>query len=841
LFLILSSLYAQDLKKTSVQLMWLDQFEFAGFYVAKEKGFYEKVGLDVEIKKFNQDFNLTDTVLTGNADFGVNSSSLIIDKANGKDVVLLGTIFQSSPLILISLKDSNINNLADMTNKKIMLANNQKDFAIFRSMFKNQNIDSNYLTFIPHTFKIDDLISKKVDVMSAYLTNELFLLKEKEYQTTVFNPKDYGFDFYDDIIFTSKEFANNNPQLVKDFYNASIKGLEYSFNNIEEVAKLIYEKYNTQNKSLDSLIYEANEMKKLAYDKDGKIGTITKDKINLIINSYKVMGLIRNSVNADDLIYNKHLDNSFSLTKKEENYLENKKQITMCIDPDWMPFEKIENNKHLGISADYIDLIKNKLSIPITLIPTKDWSETLNYTKKRICDIVPLIVKTQKREKYLNFTSPYIKLPLIMAGNMEEAFVEDITQIKDKKIGIAKDYAFQEILTNKYPHLNFVEVKNMKDGLEQIQKGKIYGFVGNLTTVGYTIQKDYIGQIKIIAKLDDILEVAIASRNDEPLLSTILNKALDSISNNQRQDIYNKWVSVNYQKETNYILPNKILGLILVLFVILVLIYRQYLLKRMNKELHQKIEIEIQKNEERNRILVQQSRMASMGEMLENIAHQWRQPLSTISVAASGMGVKKELGILSDEDIYNSINHIKNATQYLSNTIDDFRNFFSRDKITSNINIVTTIEKAFDLLSASFAKNGITVVRDIQNITFLSFENELIQVLMNILINAKDALDNKKFEKLIIIRVKKIDEDLIITIKDNAEGINEDIIDKIFEPYFTTKHQFNGTGIGLYMSKLIVEKHLDGEISVKNSSFCFNNKEYKGALFKVILPLGEPI
>jgi signal transduction histidine kinase/ABC-type nitrate/sulfonate/bicarbonate transport system substrate-binding protein len=819
--------------------MWLDQFEFAGFYAAKEKGFYKDVGLDVEIKKYNQNIDLTDTVLEGHADFGINSSSLIIDKINGKDIVLLGTIFQSSPLILISLKDSEINSLKDMLDKKIMLANNQKDFAIFRSMFKNQDIDSNYLTFIPHTFKIDDLIDKKADVMSAYSTNELFLLKEKGYITKNFNPKDYGFDFYDDLIFTSKEFANNNPKLVKDFYSASIKGFEYSFNNIEEIAKLIYEKYNPQNKSLDSLIYEANEMKKLIYDKDGKIGTITKDRMNLIINSYKIMGLIKNPTNLDDIIYKDHLDNSFSLNQKVNSYLHNKKQLNICIDPDWMPFEKIENGKHIGMSAEYTRIIKEKINIPINLIQTKNWSETLNFSKERVCDFIPLMVETQDRSKYLNFTSSYIKLPLVIAGNIDAAFVEDATQIKNKKIGLVKDYAFKELLENKYKNITFIEVKNIKDGLAQIQKGKIDGFLENLTTLGYTIQKDYIGQIKIIAKLDENVQGSIASRNDEPLLNDILEKALLSISEKQRQDIYNKWIYVNYQKEDNYVLFNKFSMAILLLIFILILIYRQYLLKKMNEELNEKIKIEMEKNEEKNRISIQQSRMASMGEMLENIAHQWRQPLSTISVCASGMEIKKEYGLLSDEEINDSLRHIKNATQYLSNTIEDFRNFFSKDKISSSLDIRNTLSKVFDLINATFAKSSITVIRDIKTITFTSFENELIQVLMNILINAKDALDNKDSEKLVIVKVKKLHGKIVITIRDNAGGIDETIIDKIFEPYFTTKHQFNGTGIGLYMSKLIVEKHLDGEISAKNSTFKFNNKEYKGALFQIILPIKE--
>lgn len=834
---LLSSLYSQNLQKTSVQLMWLDQFEFAGFYVAKEKGFYENAGLDVEIKKYNNSTNVLNEVLEKKADFGVNSTSLIIQKSSEKDLVLLGSIFQSSPLILLALKNSQINNLEDIKNKKIMITQEQYEFASLQSMLISENVSLKDIKMIEHSFDVDDLINHKTDLMIAYTTNEPFILKEKGYESKIFHPKDYGFDFYEELIFTSKEFAANNPKLVKDFYDATLKGWYYAFENIEEVSQLIYKKYNPQNKSLDSLMFEANEMKKLVYDENKKIGTITKEKINLIINTYKVLGLMKNSVDIDDLIYTKHLNNSFLLTKEEQSYLTHKKELKICIDPDWMPFEEIRNNKHIGISADYIDIIKNKLNIPITLAPTKTWSESLKYAKEKACDIIPLIVKTQNRQKYLNFTTPYIKLPLVMAGGIEDSFIEDINQFKDKKIGISKDYAFEEILKAKYPQLNFVPVKNLKDGLEQIQKGNISGFIGNLTSIGIAIQKDYIGQIKIIAKLDDNLEAGIASRNDEPLLNSILQKALDSIDSKQKEEIYNKWVYVNYQKEISYIFFNKIFALIIVLIIILVLVYRQYLLKQMNKELYKKVEIEMKKNEEKHRISIQQSRMASMGEMLENIAHQWRQPLSTISVVASGIKLKKELNILNDEELDDALRHIKNATQYLSNTIEDFRNFFSKDKISSNINIRSTINKTIDLVSSTFAKEGITLVRNIQDINFASFENELIQVLMNILINAKDALENKQSQKLIIIKVKQHKNNIIITIKDNAGGINEDIIDKIFEPYFTTKHQFNGTGIGLYMSKLISEKHLDGEIIVRNVSFEFNNTIYQGALFKIILPV----
>lgn len=817
--------------------MWVDQFEFAGFYMAKEKGFYEKIGLDVEIKKYNLSTNVLNEVLEKKADFGVNSSSLIIKKSLGKDIVILGSIFQSSPLIILALKDSRIKNIHDIKNKKLMMTSEQYEAAPLQSMLISENISLKSINLIDHSFNVDDLINKKTDFMMAYTTNEPYLLKEKGYESQIFHPKDYGFNFYEEILFTSKEFANNNPKLVKDFYDASISGWYYAFENIDETAQLIYEKYNPQNKSLASLIDEAKEMKKLVYDKENKIGTITKERINLIINTYKVLGLMKNSIDIDDLIYTKHLNNSFTLSKEESDYLENKKEIKFCIDPDWMPFEKIEDNKHIGISADYVDIIESKLNVPITLVQTKSWSESLSKAKERVCDIIPLIVKTDNRDKYLNFTSPYIKLPLVMAGGIEDSFIEDINQYKNKKIGISKDYAFGEILKAKYPHLNFVEVENMKDGFEQIQKGQISGFIENLTTIGFAIQKNYIGQIKIIAKLNETLEAGISSRNDEPILNSIFQKALDSIDSEKREEIYNKWVYVNYQKETNYDSLNKLLFIIIGFILIFILFYRQYLLKKMNEELNEKIKIEMKKNEEKTRISIQQSRMASMGEMLENIAHQWRQPLSTISVAASGIEIKKELNILNDEELSDSLRHIKNATQYLSNTIDDFRNFFVKDKIPSNINIRNTLNKTIDLISSTLAKEEITLIRNIQNINFTSYENELIQVLMNIFINAKDALANRKSEKLIIVVIKQIEDNLVIKIKDNAGGVDSSIIDKIFEPYFTTKHQFNGTGIGLYMSKLIVEKHLIGEISVKNIDFIFNSKTYRGALFELVLPL----
>ena len=244
--------------------------------------------------------------------------------------------------------------------------------------------------------------------------------------------------------------------------------------------------------------------------------------------------------------------------------------------------------------------------------------------------------------------------------------------------------------------------------------------------------------------------------------------------------------------------------------------------------------LELEK-QQRDELFYQQSKMAAMGEMIGNIAHQWRQPLSVISTASTGLKLQKEMDILSDENFYSTLVAINNSAQHLSTTIDDFRDFFNPSNNNINeFNITDTFSKTLNLLNAQFVAKDIKIIQNIEEYKVSSIENELIQVLINILNNARDALliiENQS--KFIFINAYKKDNSLIIEIKDNAGGIQEDIMDRIFEPYFTTKHKAQGTGIGLYMSKEIVEKHLDGILLVSNENYTYENVDYIGAKFTI--------
>lgn len=268
---------------------------------------------------------------------------------------------------------------------------------------------------------------------------------------------------------------------------------------------------------------------------------------------------------------------------QEKKYLKQKKIIKMCIDPNWMPFEKNANGKHIGMTKDYMQILEKEIGIPIKMVPTKTWLESIKFVKQRKCDIYSLVIATPKGKVYMDYTKTYLEVPLVLVTRNDEIFYSDVTKIKNKKIGIVKGYAYGEILKVKYSSMNLIEVENLQKGLEEVEKGELFGLIGNLSSIGYNIQKNYIGQLKITGKFDDKLELGVGTRNDEPLLKNIFDKAISLISPQEHQKILNKWISVNYSKPSDYSLLIKIIfGTFLILIFIL---YRQYELKKYNKKL----------------------------------------------------------------------------------------------------------------------------------------------------------------------------------------------------------------------------------------------------------------
>ena len=237
--------------------------------------------------------------------------------------------------------------------------------------------------------------------------------------------------------------------------------------------------------------------------------------------------------------------------------------------------------------------------------------------------------------------------------------------------------------------------------------------------------------------------------------------------------------------------------------------------REITKEVY--LEKQLRENEE---LMLSQSKNAAMGEMISMIAHQWRQPITTISMNANNIIADIELETFNENEIKNIAEDISIQTQFLSNTIDDFRNFFKTDKEVNDFEVKSLFDELSRIILPSLANNNISFNINCESkIRIRTYKRELLQVLLNIVKNAKEAFSQRNInnkENVITIVVEGLDDKVNIIISDNAGGIPEDIIDQIFEPYFTTKEEFNGTGLGLYMSKIIVEQHLDGILNVRN-------------------------
>ncbi len=812
--------------KISVALAWKYQFEFAGYITAKEKGFYREAGLDVELFEYDGRDSV-DLVVDGKRDFAINTSQVILDKINGKPIVFVANFFKKSALVFVT--QDNIRSPEDFYNKKIMATFSEITSSNLSLLLYRFKIKSSDFKRVDPTYNTDAFMNKEVDIMSVFITNELYHLEKANYKYNIIDPVNYGIYTYDANLFTSKKYADAHPDRVRAFRDATIKGWKYALEHKKEIIEIIYNKYS-KNKSKEALLYEAYKAEQLIMPNVFDIGVINQSVVESIANSYVEAGLSSKYYSLNNFIFGlKTLDREVSsrlnLTLKEQGYLQNK-TIKMCVDPGWMPYESLENGKYVGIGANYYKHIEKILNKKIDIIETSSWVESINLGKKRECDIFSMLVDTPSRREFLNFTKPIFSFPIVIATLNEKQFMQDFSKYLDKTFSIVKGYSMIEILKQKYPNIKIVEVKDIDEGLGLVQSAKVYGHIDYLYSAAYYIHRDYLSAIKINSKLSEKLELKIGVRSDDLILLSIMQKASLLIDTNIKQKILNNWLSTTDNKGFDYELLYKIVALFaLILFIVLfrytIILKSNKKLKALQNELNElnqslqiKVDTEILKSLEKDKYLQEQSKLAAMGEMVGAIAHQWRQPLNSLNINIQNLDDDYADGLIDENFIDSFIGRQSKTIKFMSKTIDDFRNFFRVDKVKEEFSVLDAIKSTINIQSAQLKEHTIDLYLPIDDFVVNGFKSEFQQVILNLTTNAKDAL----VERDIVGAYIKIEiDDKKVTIKDNAMGIPDDIIDRIFEPYFTTKEQGKGTGMGLYMSKMIIEKNMGAKLNVKNS------------------------
>ena len=592
-----------------------------------------------------------------------------------------------------------------------------------------------------------------------------------------------------------------------------------SINILDENHKIIYSSNNKNlNKSIDISQYYPTPMFNNNILRFGKAqnGRDLFEK-DTVLSYLPVFKKISNSSQN----YSVHMTiNSDFITNRYFEYLKNNSEGLDIIRIDNILLYSSVDQKNLGNTIDTTQLYKK--SIEKSLSSGIEFNNGKKYiVAYQLTDIYPLVVSV-KLDYYENLKEWEYKtqLTLLLIGFIVLGIALVVIKLllkyqkaKNKEI----EYQKQQIINQEKLRNAYIVYNNTNDGIlitdencNIIDVNKAF-----FQNTGYNFNEVYGNNPKILnSNIHDksfYINMWEQIETENYWHGEIVNK-------NKNGELYTELLTINRVLDKNNNIKNYI--------GIFTNITKQ---KEQEKLL-----------EEKEQFIFHQSKMAAMGEMLENIAHQWRQPLSTISTAATASLVEKEVGISTEETDIERYILINDSAQHLSKTIDDFRSFFKPDKEKKDFYLNNVIEKSLKILGSKFKNRNIHLIKNIDNLKMNGYENELVQVVMNILNNARDALENKEDnQRFIFVDISSQNENVIIKIKDSGGGIPKDIINKVFEPYFTTKHQSQGTGIGLYMSEEIVTKHLNGLITVKNVDYNYENNKLSGAEFTLTFKMVE--
>lgn len=540
----------------TLQLHWKHQFQYAGFYSAIEKGYYQEVGINLNIKEWNPQINKIEDLRNKKVDFIITASDMLGDVFRNKDLLIVSSYLQKSPFALAVKQDIYFPN--ELKDKKIMAVKEDIESTTFFKMWQSAQIDPKQLDIIPHTFDMNSFIDGKVDAIQVYVTDQLYELASKNIKFNIIDANSYGVDFYDLMTITTKEFAQTNAKLVEKFKEATKKGWKYALENKEEVINIIQSKYNSQNKSKEALLYEANRLENFILPDVYELGNLDKNKLKKIALIHLEKGNIQKINNIEDYIFSyKNFDKSLNLNPEEKNYLSKKEVLKICTLPNKI---EIENETfYKSIDVRIIERITEKLKLKPLFIETKTYEQSLSYTQNGTCDILSIARKTNENVKLLNLLKPFVAQPLVMVTNKDILFIDNFSKVKNKTIGIVKDYSEIKTIQEMYPNLKIIEVQSPNEGLKLLKKELIFGFVDIPIIISHHIKELGFLDLKIVGSLNINSGLSMAITKTELSLLPILEKAMNTISEDYLNSLINEWYSIKYEKGIDYTLVWEIL------------------------------------------------------------------------------------------------------------------------------------------------------------------------------------------------------------------------------------------------------------------------------------------
>ena len=571
----------QALEPVSLQLKWKPQFQFAGYYAALEKGFYQQEGLDVSILPLNSSKNIIDEVVAGKINYAVGGSGILAHYANGKPIIALAAIFQHDALVFIAKQSSGIISPYEMAGKRIMFDGTTGGDAPLRAMLNDAGLSKKDYIEVPPSFSTAKLMNDQTDIMSAYLTDQPFTLKSQGIKLNIINPQNYGFDFYGDILYTSQIEFKNHAQRVERFKRASLKGWQYALSHPEELIQLLKNKYHSE-LSIEALRYEAKETKKLILPSVIPLGKIDAKRLRRVANTYAILNLAPalNDIDLKKFIHNE--SSPIILSAKEKAWLKKHPVIRVGIDRNFAPYEWVGKKGHyMGLAADYMRLLEERLGVKFEIIKNKSWPEILKLAKKGEIDLLSCLNKSPQRQEYLNFTKAYISNPRVIINANRNGYIGSLKKLRGKTVVVEKGYLTYDRLSTNYPEIKLLLVDTTSEALTKVSTGEADAYVGDAAFADYSIKKSDLLNLQFAGETDNFSRYRVGVIKPHPELLSILSKAFNNITLQERQSIENKWMGLTVHTGITSL---TLIEISLVIFAIFLLfIFRGYRLNQSKK------------------------------------------------------------------------------------------------------------------------------------------------------------------------------------------------------------------------------------------------------------------
>ena len=515
-------------------------------------------------------------------------------------------------------------------------------------------------------------------------------------------------------------------------------------------------------------------------------------------------------------------------------YAQEQKTITAVIPKNFPPQHSLDNDgKPVGFAIDVLNEIAKNINYKVNYVVKDNWSETNQYIIDNKADLIPNMGITTKREKFLFFTDP---LESFNIGIYSRSINKDITDYRDlngKKLGVVS-FNIGVKLSKQFDKSKVTVYKTKEEMFYALISAKVDFIIYPIPIFKKMIlDANLEDTITQIGKPIKEIKRAIAVHKEKVELYIMLNMEVQKFIKTKRyEEIYRKWYGSDAKGWSQQSVIT-IVSILLILFIIILFISKYYLTKKLNAQLSQELEERVAEIKQKDELLVTQARQAGIGETLEMISHQWRQPLSIIQMAINNL----QADIDFDEEITTKklealIFSISKQTGTLSQIVETFRTYSVQSDTKELLKVCDVIKEVIDIVEKNLTDNGIKIKcikKSEQSIEV--FKSELIEVLINIINNAKETIIKRGITNGdISISLESNENNLIISIADNAGGISQNDILHIAKPYYTTK-SLNGSGLGLYISRIIIERHQNGKLSWKNQD--------KGACFNIKLPLNK--